>query len=84
MLDLAGVWTLSDESGAHVLPFDLPGDGITALHRAAEMGEVAIAELLLDRGAFAHSEAQGHTPRSLAIFRDATAVVALLDSRSVP
>jgi beta-mannosidase len=34
MLDLAGVWTLSDESGAHVLPFDLPGDGITALHRA--------------------------------------------------
>jgi beta-mannosidase len=34
MLDLAGGWTLSDESGAHVLPFDLPGDGITALHRA--------------------------------------------------
>lgn len=34
MLDLAGVWTLSDESGAHVLPFDLPGDGITALHKA--------------------------------------------------
>lgn len=60
------------------------GRGFTALHRAAEMGEVAIAELLLDRGAFAHSEAQGHTPRSLAIFRDATAVVALLDSRSVP
>ncbi len=26
MLDLAGCWTLSDESGAHVLPFDLPGD----------------------------------------------------------
>lgn len=34
MLDLAGAWTLSDESGAHVMPFDLPGDGITALHRA--------------------------------------------------
>ncbi|CAN1564011.1 LacZ Beta-galactosidase/beta-glucuronidase [Paracoccaceae bacterium] len=34
MLDLAGVWTLSDEGGAHVLPFDLPGDGITALHKA--------------------------------------------------
>jgi len=34
MLDLAGGWTLSDESGAHVVPFDLPGDGITALHRA--------------------------------------------------
>ncbi|MDM7931896.1 glycoside hydrolase family 2 protein [Tabrizicola sp.] len=34
MLDLAGGWTLSDESGAYVVPFDLPGDGITALHRA--------------------------------------------------
>jgi beta-mannosidase len=34
MLDLAGRWTLSDESGAHVMDFDLPGDGITALHRA--------------------------------------------------
>jgi beta-mannosidase len=34
MLDLAGGWTLSDESGAHVVPFDLPGDGITALHQA--------------------------------------------------
>jgi beta-mannosidase len=34
MLDLAGGWTLSDESGTHVVPFDLPGDGITALHRA--------------------------------------------------
>ena len=34
MLDLAGVWTLSDDSGAHVVPFDLPGDGVTALHKA--------------------------------------------------
>jgi beta-mannosidase len=34
MLDLAGCWTLSDESGAHVVAFDLPGDGITALARA--------------------------------------------------
>lgn len=34
MLDLAGAWTLSDESGAHVVAFDLPGDGITALHKA--------------------------------------------------
>ena len=31
MLDLAGCWTLSDESGAHVVDFDLPGDGISAL-----------------------------------------------------
>ena len=34
MLDLAGGWTLSEESGAHVVPFDLPGDGISALVRA--------------------------------------------------
>jgi beta-mannosidase len=34
MLDLAGCWTLSDESGAHVIPFDLPGDGVTALVKA--------------------------------------------------
>lgn len=34
MLDLAGGWTLSDEGGAHVVAFDLPGDGITALHKA--------------------------------------------------
>ncbi len=34
MLDLLGVWTLSDESGAHVVAFDLPGDGITALVKA--------------------------------------------------
>ncbi|AZL60400.1 glycoside hydrolase family 2 protein [Tabrizicola piscis] len=34
MLDLAGAWTLSDESGAYVLSFDLPGDGISALHKA--------------------------------------------------
>jgi beta-mannosidase len=34
MRDLAGGWTLSDESGAHVVPFDLPGDGVSALERA--------------------------------------------------
>lgn len=34
MLDLEGRWTLSDESGAHVVPFDLPGDGISALVKA--------------------------------------------------
>lgn len=34
MLDLAGAWTLSDESGAHVVAFDLPGDGVSALHKA--------------------------------------------------
>ena len=34
MLDLAGCWTLSDESGAHVIDFDLPGDEM--LHRIAQ------------------------------------------------
>jgi beta-mannosidase len=31
-VDLAGEWTLSD--GTHAVPFALPGDAITALHRA--------------------------------------------------
>ncbi|MDP3263898.1 MAG: glycoside hydrolase family 2 protein [Tabrizicola sp.] len=34
MLDLAGVWTLSDESGQHSVSMALPGDGISALHSA--------------------------------------------------
>ncbi|MCX7288946.1 MAG: glycoside hydrolase family 2 protein [Rhodobacterales bacterium] len=34
MLDLSGDWTLSDESGTHVVPFELPGDGVTALLRS--------------------------------------------------
>ena len=39
MLDLAGCWTLSDESGTHVVPFDLPGDGVSALARAGVIPE---------------------------------------------
>ena len=34
MTDLSGLWTLSDESGAHSIPFMLPGDAISALHAA--------------------------------------------------
>ena len=34
MLDLAGTWSLSDESGAYRADFALPGDAISALHRA--------------------------------------------------
>jgi beta-mannosidase len=34
MTDLAGRWSLADETGEHVVPFDLPGDAITALHAA--------------------------------------------------
>ena len=33
-LDLTGRWTLTDETAAHTIPFDLPGDAITALHKA--------------------------------------------------
>jgi beta-mannosidase len=35
MIDLAGVWSLSDEGGDHQVPFDVPGDAITALHKAS-------------------------------------------------
>ena len=34
MLDLAGAWTLGDESGEYNAPMTLPGDGIDALFRA--------------------------------------------------
>ncbi len=39
MLDLAGDWTLSDESGVHVVPFRLPGDGVTALQAAGAIAD---------------------------------------------
>ena len=34
MLDLAGPWALSDESGAYAVVLTLPGDGISALATA--------------------------------------------------
>ena len=34
LVDLAGTWRLSDETGAHGVDMRLPGDGITALHEA--------------------------------------------------
>jgi beta-mannosidase len=34
VLDLAGVWTLTDETGEWTCPMRVPGDGITALHEA--------------------------------------------------
>ncbi len=34
MLDLAGLWALSDESGQYNADLTLPGDGISALHAA--------------------------------------------------
>jgi ankyrin repeat protein len=55
--------------------------GFTALHRAAEMGLLDVARLLLDRGAFAYPEAHGHTPRSLAEGCGEKAIVELLSSR---
>ena len=54
--------------------------GFTALHRAAEIGEVQIVRLLLERGAFPHPDAAGHTPLSLAQGRAQTAVVKLLST----
>jgi beta-mannosidase len=34
MLNLAGTWSLSDESGEHAVAMTLPGDGVNALHAA--------------------------------------------------
>jgi beta-mannosidase len=34
MIDLSGIWALSDESGQYQAPMAVPGDGITALHKA--------------------------------------------------
>ena len=33
-MNLAGLWRLCDAAGDYDVPFDLPGDGVTALHRA--------------------------------------------------
>lgn len=57
--------------------------GFTALHRAAEMGLVDITGLLLARGASIDVDAEGHTPRSLAIARDCKDILALLDRHAV-
>jgi ankyrin repeat protein len=55
--------------------------GFTSLHRAAELGEMRIVQLLLDRGALPHPEAEGHTPQSLAQKRGDAAIVKLLSDR---
>ncbi len=34
MTDLSGLWTLTDETGTHTVPFAIPGDAITALYAA--------------------------------------------------
>lgn len=39
MRDLAGLWTLSEESGATRVPMRLPGDGISALHEAGVLAD---------------------------------------------
>lgn len=49
--------------------------GFTALHRAAEMGQVDLVRLLLERGAHPSPHAQGHSPRSLAQARGHTEVL---------
>jgi ankyrin repeat protein len=55
--------------------------GFTALHRAAELGDLRIAELLLNRGAYPQAEAEGHTPQSLAQLRNHSAITKLLSGR---
>jgi ankyrin repeat protein len=54
--------------------------GFTALHRAAEMGLLDIARMLLGRGASPDLEAEGHTPRSLAMKRNNADMIALLNT----
>jgi hypothetical protein len=54
--------------------------GFTALHRAAEMGLLDIARMLLARGASPDLEAEGHTPRSLAMKRNNADMIALLNT----
>jgi beta-mannosidase len=34
MIDLSGIWDLTDESGDYAVPMQVPGDGISALHKA--------------------------------------------------
>lgn len=57
--------------------------GFSALHRAAEMGELAIAEALLARGGDPDLEADGgHSPRSLATGRGETVILSLFPDPS--
>ena len=52
--------------------------GYTALHRASVLGHLAVAQLLLDRGAAPNPDAEGHTPRSLAEGQKRKDIAALL------
>lgn len=54
------------------------GRGFTALHRAAEMGQLDLLVTLLEHGASPELEAEGHTPLSLARARGESAIVARL------
>lgn len=56
--------------------------GFSALHRAAELGEAAIASLLLMHGADPDRVASGEpTPRSLARGGEHQALLAMMESR---
>jgi ankyrin repeat protein len=54
--------------------------GFTSLHRAAEMGELDIARLLLEAGADPRPEALGHTPLSLARMRGHAGIAELIEA----
>ena len=63
------------------------GDGLTALHVAAQKGSLGIARLLLDAGAAAHAKTRigGYTPLHLAAQGAHTALVgALLEAGADP
>jgi hypothetical protein len=53
--------------------------GFTSLHRAAELGHVSIARLLLEGGAQRDPTAEGHAPLSLARFRGNHEIAGLLE-----
>jgi hypothetical protein len=64
------------QHGAQVDAQDLRG--FTALHRAAEMGHLDVTKALLEAGASPTTDAQGHTPRSLAKQRGNASMISLL------
>ncbi len=64
------------EKGADVNKGD--NRGFTSLHRSAEMGNIEITSLLLKHRADPECEAQGHSPLSLAIERNHTDIIKML------
>jgi ankyrin repeat protein len=60
-------------------PNDVDHRGFSSLHRACEMGQLEIVQMLLSRGARKDLVALGLTARDLAVKRNETKVIELLD-----